>query len=138
MHTPQAMLTPRARQDHLRGKETDDHRLAVYDELTDTGHILSPVCAAVFRLADGSRALEALAAAVARVHPAADTDVVRLALAELHARDLLDGPVGEPDSATTRRRALRRVAAAGAGAAVLPLIESVAHPGREAAATAPA
>ncbi|MEV5751468.1 hypothetical protein AB0L00_26905 [Actinoallomurus sp. NPDC052308] len=116
---------PLARYDGLRVKETGDGRLAVYDEATDQGHVLSPVCAAVFRLADGTRSLTDLTAAVAQTHPTADSDLIRLALAELHTSGLLDVPLSEPDNTLSRRHALRRFAAVGAAAAAVPLISSL-------------
>ncbi|MFJ3214882.1 hypothetical protein ACIPLC_03025 [Kitasatospora sp. NPDC086801] len=91
-----APRVPRAHRDGLRVKELADRRLAVYDEHAQQGHLLSPLCAVVFHLADGTRTLTDLTAAVARTHPAADTAVVRLALAELNTARLLDTAPGEP------------------------------------------
>jgi hypothetical protein len=86
------MNVPRARREGLRVKEITDGRLAVYDEDAEQGHLLSPLCATVFHLADGTRTLADLTTAVTRTHTAADTTTVRLALSELHAARLLDAP----------------------------------------------
>ncbi|MCX4750352.1 hypothetical protein OG455_33405 [Kitasatospora sp. NBC_01287] len=80
---------PRARRDGLRVKELADGRLALYDERAERGHLLSPLCATVHRLADGTRGLTALTSAVAAVHPSADAAVVRLALTELGTAGLV-------------------------------------------------
>lgn len=87
---PDAPNVPRARREGLRVKETVDGRLAVYDEHAEQGHLLSPICAAVFHLADGTRTLDDLATAVARTQAAGADVLVRLALGELHAAQLLD------------------------------------------------
>lgn len=97
------MGIPRARRDGLRVKEIIDGRLAVYNEHAKQGHLLSPVCATVFHLADGTRTLADLTTDVARTHPAADSDVIRLALAELNAAHLLDASPSEPDNTPGRR-----------------------------------
>ncbi|MFJ2193177.1 hypothetical protein ACIOJE_35420 [Kitasatospora sp. NPDC087861] len=83
------MNAPRALRDGLRIKEIADGRLAVYDERAEQGHLLGPLSAAVYRLADGTRTLADLAAAVTRAHPGADLATVRLALTELDAAGLV-------------------------------------------------
>ncbi|WP_329560468.1 hypothetical protein [Kitasatospora sp. NBC_01266] len=84
------MTAPRAHRDGLRVKEIADGRLAVYDENAEQGHLLSPLCAAVYHLADGTRTLTDLSTALTRTHPPADATLVRRALAELNAAGLLD------------------------------------------------
>ncbi|MEY9947435.1 hypothetical protein [Kitasatospora sp. GAS1066B] len=86
------MNIPRARREGLRVKEITDGRLAIYDEDAEQGHLLSPLCAIVFHLADGTRALADLTTAVTRTHAAVDTAVIRLALSELYVAHLLDAP----------------------------------------------
>ncbi|MFB7504270.1 hypothetical protein [Streptomyces broussonetiae] len=103
------MSLPRARRDGLRVKETTDGRLAVYDEHAEQGHLLSPLCATVFHLADGHRTLTDLTTAATRAHPTADTTVLRLALTELNTAHLLDNPPSEPDN--TPQPALRHIPA---------------------------
>ncbi|WP_328471219.1 hypothetical protein [Streptomyces sp. NBC_00448] len=93
------MKSPRARREGLRAKQTADGRLAVYDEHTEQGHLLSPLSATVFHLADGTRTLPDLTAAVTRTHPAADATHVRVALTELDTARLLDVPAQEPGTA---------------------------------------
>lgn len=113
------MNVPRARREGLRAKETTDGRLAVYDEDAEQGHLLSPLCATVFHLADGTRTLADLTTAVRRTHSAVGTTAIRLALSELDAARLLDAPAeagpapwgGSP----VPGRARRGVGADGAG-----------------------
>ncbi|MET9220405.1 hypothetical protein ABZX65_16780 [Streptomyces sp. NPDC003300] len=93
------MNSPQARRDGLRVKSLADGRLAVYDERAEQGHLLGPQSAAVYLLADGTRTLTDLTAAVARVRPPADTAAVRLALGELTAAGLLDTPLETPPGA---------------------------------------
>lgn len=88
------MTAPRALRAGTRIKELADGRLAVYDELAQQGHLLGPLSATVYRLADGRLDLPALTAAVTRTHPDADTATVRLAVTELTATGLLTG--GDP------------------------------------------
>ncbi|GAA1934456.1 hypothetical protein GCM10009738_02890 [Kitasatospora viridis] len=80
----------------MRVLELPDGRLAVYDERAEQGHVLSPLCAVVYRLADGTLPLAGLTAAAARVRPEADTASVELALAALDAAGLVEAP---PDGA---------------------------------------
>ncbi|MFF2144379.1 hypothetical protein [Kitasatospora sp. NPDC058190] len=94
------MSNPRAHRDGLRAKQLADGRLAVYDEHAQQGHLLTPLSAAVFHVADGTRTLTDLTTAVARTHPEADTAVIRLALAELQTAHLLDTPPEEPNNAS--------------------------------------
>ncbi|MDH6129746.1 hypothetical protein [Kitasatospora sp. GP82] len=86
------MNAPRARREGLRVKEITDGRLAVYDEHAEQGHLLSPLCATVFHLADATRTFTDLTTAATRTHAVADTAVIRLALTELHVAHLLDAP----------------------------------------------
>ncbi|MFK0026015.1 hypothetical protein [Streptomyces sp. NPDC090798] len=90
------MNNPRARREGLRAKKTTDGRLAVYDEHTEQGHLLSPLSATVFHLADGTRTLTDLTEAATHTHPTADTTLIRLALTELNTAHLLDTPAQEP------------------------------------------
>ncbi|QIZ00517.1 hypothetical protein HEP87_50420 [Streptomyces sp. S1D4-11] len=91
------MNNPRARREGLRVKEITDGRLAVYDEHAEQGHLLTPLSATVFHLADGTRTLTDLTTAATHTHPAADTSLIRLALTELHTARLLDAPLSEPN-----------------------------------------
>jgi hypothetical protein len=49
----------------------------------EQGHLLGPLTAAVYRLADGTRTLTDLTTTVTRTHPTAGAATIRLALAEL-------------------------------------------------------
>ncbi|MFF2848807.1 hypothetical protein ACFVT5_21135 [Streptomyces sp. NPDC058001] len=104
------MKAPRARREGLRVKTiAQDGRLAVYDEHAEQGHLLSPLCATVFHLTDGTRTLPELTTAVAREHPTADTTLVRHALTELNTARLLDIALGEPDRPRPRDGAVATV-----------------------------
>ncbi|MFJ6738681.1 hypothetical protein ACIQOU_07200 [Streptomyces sp. NPDC091279] len=89
------MRPPRARREGLRVKETVDGRLAVYDEHAEQGHLLGPLSATVFHLADGTRTLPDITEAVTRTHPPTDLAAIRRAFTELETAGLLDVPPGE-------------------------------------------
>lgn len=84
------MSCPRVRTDRLRTSWQEDGGLDVYDELHDSGHVLNPVAAQVYTLADGTRTVPGIAAELtARLAVPADGDLVLLALAELDRAELL-------------------------------------------------
>lgn len=83
------MKNPQARREGLRAKETTDGRLAIYDEHTERGHLLNPLSATVFHLADGTRTLADLTTAATHTHPIADNALVQLVLTELKSARLL-------------------------------------------------
>lgn len=124
-------MRPTARQEDILTSELEDE-LIVYDMQNHKAHNLNRAAAAVWRLCDGRRTVADIAAALRRRSnlPAADEDFVWLALRRLgRARLLLDAPARTPRPASaSRRRLLRRLGAAGAGALVLPLVTSVVVP----------
>jgi hypothetical protein len=121
-----SVRTPLARTDELIIEEVDPEVL-IYDERTHQAHCLAPAVAEVWRVCDGERSPEQLAAELE-----IDSDTVARALDELEACGLLD--VGA-DSGVTRREATTRFAKIGAAGAAAPLIYSVVGPISAAAAT---
>lgn len=135
------MEYPRRRHDVT----TSDHHLAgdqglgllVYDSRNDTGHVLDATTRVVFLGLDGATSREQLAAQVASsTGLPADLELVDLALAELDAAGLL-AEVSPVPGGLSRRSVMARLAVGAAAAAALPLIESVARPGRADAGKAP-
>jgi hypothetical protein len=103
---------PRARNEQVRLEAWLDETL-LSDARHGRQHALRPLAARVHALADGSRRVEDIAAAVAPLAPAGQAlALVELALSELAERDLLVGP--HPPRAVSRRELLRGVGA-GAG-----------------------
>lgn len=100
----------------------------VYDLDARTYHLLHPVAAAVFRAADGTRDVAALADAVgATLGAPVDGATVEAALAGLGDARLLAAPVAAPTS-PGRREALRRLGLAAGGLAAAALVTSIAAP----------
>ena len=116
-----------ARTDKLLIHEIGDE-LVVYDRTNDRAHRLNATAARVWRSLDGERTVADLAALIG-----AEKGVVELALGQLRSAQLL---VGEAP-AVSRRRALRRVAAAAAAGMVLPMVSSIAAPVPQVAESAP-
>ena len=116
---------PKARTRDVVAQPVGDETV-VYDSRAHRYHTLSSTVAAVWRLADGTRDAEQIAARVAEeCGIGAAADATALALEQLAAAGLLE-PGARP--ALDRREALRRLAAAGVGAALLPAMWSIAAP----------
>jgi hypothetical protein len=117
-----------ARRDHLVMSQVGDEVL-VYDETTHAIHRLNPTSHLVWSTCDGTRTLPAIRQ-VAREAIGAEVseDVVRLALGQLAAAELLDGtlPAEMREPGQSRRVMLRRLAIAGGVA--LPVLVSVSAP----------
>ena len=118
---------PLARSEGLVVEELGDEVL-VYDLAVKNAHCLSPTAATVWRRCDGRTPSSALA-----LELGLDQAEIERALDELDGCDLLVSPV-VPGDGLSRRELGLRVTKVAAGAAVLPLILSVAAPA--AAATA--
>ena len=127
---------PRARTDDLVTEELDDE-LLIYDHTNKRGHCLDATATRVWRACDGHSDVSALSEALEL-----DAEVVRRALDELEALELLDtqgvkvvqAGSGNGDG-LTRRQLARRSATVGAGVAAAPLIYSIAVPSSAAAQT---
>ena len=102
--------------------------LVVYDELTDRAHSLNPVAAYVYRHADGTRDLAALASAAStELGIPNDVAIVEEALARLESVELVTGaPPASPGATMARREALRRLGLV--AAAAVPAVTSLAAP----------
>jgi hypothetical protein len=121
---------PRARTDDLVIEQLEDEVL-VYDPTRHRAHCLGSTAARVWRACDGNRDVSALSDTLDL-----SVDVVRRALDELEALDLLDSQgldvVHSSDgnghangNGITRRQFGTRSAAVGAGLATVPLVLSV-------------
>jgi hypothetical protein len=122
-----ATRLPLARSEGLVVEELGDEVL-VYDLSVKNAHCLSPTAASVWRRCDGRTPPPALARDLGL-----DQDQIAQALDELDRADLLVSPVVAGDGLSRRELGLR-VTKVAAGAAVLPLVLSIAAPA--AAATA--
>jgi hypothetical protein len=96
----------------------------VYDTAAHTAHRLTAPAAAVWRLADGTRSIEALAAALrAEGVPDADETLVLAAVDSLEEAGLLTGEPAPEIERMSRRAALAKVATV-----ALPLVASIVVP----------
>jgi hypothetical protein len=128
-------MKPEMRRSGLLLRELVDE-LVVYDSAQHRAHCLNRTAALVFRNADGTRTLDALAHLVDPTGgPEAET-AMRLALEQLASAGLLEGelPVAPALSGMTRREVARRVGIA--AAILLPAVATIVAPTpAEAAAT---
>jgi len=101
--------------------------VVAYDSESERVHALDPLSAAVLRLCDGTTSVEELAASLVALGMQATGDEISQTLVRLETAGIIE--VAEPDSSTiTRRRAIRRVALAGAVGVAVPTIQSVILP----------
>ena len=122
----------RARTKNLRVRRTEDGGVIVYDELTDTGHVLNAATAIVFDACDGFTTIEEMARRVSvRTLLPEDVDLVLVALAELRDNGLLENndPTTQALSSIkpgiSRRLVLQRLALGAAAIAVFPAVLSI-------------
>ena len=121
---------PQARTEELVVSELGGE-LLVYDLRIHEGFCLNGEAARVWQALDGHRTVESLAA-----HIGADVDVVRFALERLAKADLLDGDLpSDIPALMPRRELMRKLLAAGVGAAALPVVMTFAVPTAAAAAS---
>jgi hypothetical protein len=121
-------MTPKARRDGLILQELPDE-LLIYDQKTHRAHCLNASAAAVFRIADGSRSIDAIARdAGASLGASLGEDMVWLALDELAENDLLESPLSRDVPRPTRREVLAVGAASGAAAIMLPVVLAITAP----------
>src|SRR5262245_51113128 len=96
--------------------------LIVYDQARHRCHCLNPLAAFIWHLCDGKTTPEELARRVhAQFADASAIDTVRAALDQLATARLLEGEAPRQPGTTSRRKILKRVAAAA-------LVVSVAAP----------
>jgi hypothetical protein len=123
-------MYPQARQDKIVTEAVGDE-LVVYDELRHRAHRLNAAAATVWRHLDGQHSVADLAALLpAKACNATSEDLVWLALVRFDAAHLLQGPLERrtEDQRSSRRKGLRHLMAAGALAALVPAIITLAVP----------
>jgi hypothetical protein len=113
-------------------RRSDDGGIIVYDELTDTGHVLNAATAIVFDACDGFTTIEEMARRVsARTLLPEDVELVLVALAELRDNGLLENndPTTQALSSIkpgiSRRQVLQRLALGAAAVAIFPTVLSI-------------
>ena len=121
-----------ARTTSILAHEIDDE-LVLYDRDRQQAHRLNPLAARVYELNDGRRSVDDIVAALSRDPAlAADENIVRLALEQLHKAGLLNNA---PPATVDRRDAIKKAAAV-AAAIALPVVISIAAPTPAMAASA--
>ena len=123
----QTPVMPKARRERLFVQDVDDE-LVIYDQNTRKTHRLNPTASLVWQTCDGKKSISDIAAALqARVARPVDEDLVRIALGQLEAANLLEHGLGDPPgSATERRRAFLRKA--GAVSLLMPVVATLPRP----------
>jgi len=108
-----------------------DKEVLVYDRERDKAHCLNPSAAAIWRLCDGKTTTSGLARSLEdETGTRVEERLIWLGLQDLRRSHLLEDTVVWPQQMTTskgmsRREAVRRM---GLGAAILPLVISIAAP----------
>lgn len=124
------MTKPRARRDAVFAEKLAAETI-LYDKAAHRAHSLNQTVGLVWELADGQRSIAEVAAELHReLGVPADESVVLLALQELARCGLLEEPIPAESGPErlSRREVARRLALAGASAAMLPLVASVLAP----------
>lgn len=122
------MQNPCARRNDIFTENLAEETI-LYDKSNHTAHSLNRSLALVWESADGQKSVEDIASVLHReLGIPADRTVVLLALQELAASGLLQEPAQAGPELLTRRQVARRLALAGASAAMLPLVASVLAP----------
>ncbi len=125
----------KARRDGLFVQDVGDE-LVIYDRNTRKAHRLNPTAALVWRACDGETRLADIVEAVQRkLGPAADENLVRIAMGRLAAVHLLEKDLGPSvgEVAESRRAFLRKGAAAGAISLLMPVVVTLPRPSLAAA-----
>lgn len=124
-------MNPQARQDKIVTEAVADE-LVVYDELRHRAHRLNAAAATVWRNLDGQHSVADLAASLqAKLGDEASEEFVWLALVRFEAAHLLQQPLQQRptrDQRLSRRKGLQQVMVAGALAALVPTIITLAVP----------
>jgi hypothetical protein len=124
------MKNPCARRNEIF-TETIAAETIVYDKASHRAHSLNKTVARVWESADGNRSVDEIAGILHReLGVPEDRGMVLLALQELSTAGLLENPAPAETGPTlmSRRQLARRLAMAGATAAVLPLVATVLAP----------
>lgn len=123
-------MNPVAKRDGILHTEIAGE-VVIFDSQQQTYSGLNETAGLVWLHADGTKSVADLAQVVRReIDPAADEDVVWIALQELGAVGLLETDLSrmEHDPSAARRRFLGRVARAGALAALVPAVSTITAP----------
>jgi hypothetical protein len=124
------MTAPCARKNEVVSQKLAEETM-VYDQISHRAHVLNQTLALVWESADGQNSIDEIAQILHRqLGLPADRSVVLLALQELSESGLLQEPVQAEvgPERLTRRHVARRLALAGASAALVPLVTSVLAP----------
>lgn len=121
---------PRARQDGLFVQAVGDE-LVIYDRDARKAHRLNPTAALVWRACDGETRLADIVETIRpKLGPAADENLVRIAMGRLAAAHLFEKDPGQSadEVAESRRAFLRKGAAAGAVSLLMPVVATLPRP----------
>jgi hypothetical protein len=124
------MTAPCARKNEILSQKLVAETM-VYDQVSHRAHVLNQTLSLVWESADGRNSVDEIAQILHRqLGIPADRSVVLLALQELEKSGLLQEPVLAEvgPERHTRRDVARRLALAGASAALIPLVTSVLAP----------
>jgi hypothetical protein len=124
-----SLICPVARKTDLTIEKLPSEMI-VYDRLRNRMHCLNRSTSFIWQRCDGQTKLEEIATQLPEVGLPADLDVVRRALKDLERAHLLEGePAFAGSELPSRRRLVQKLGlAAGAAAAVLPMITSAVAP----------
>ncbi len=122
-------MYPRARQHGLLVDRVGDETI-VFDEERKEAHSLNRMASIVWQHSDGSHSLSQIAAVLTReLQVEANEAIVLYALDKLASVHLLEGiDTTELERPTTRRDAMKRVAAVGVAAVGLPAVLTMTAP----------
>jgi hypothetical protein len=123
-------VLPIARQDGLLTEAVGDE-LVVYDSRCHCGHCLNATAAVVWRACDGQTSIPEIAAALGReLNAPISEEIVWLALQRLERAHLLREGIRRPTHVgqLTRREMTRRLACAGVGALLFPVVSTLTAP----------
>jgi hypothetical protein len=137
IHKGIAPMLPKARTDKITVRQLAEETL-VYDQERNKAHCLNPTSAFIWKHCDGKTPLPKLAALVEKELGIDNGQaVVRLALEQLHSRNLLERPIVPLCGAArlARRDILKKLAVA---AGALPIIMTITAKGARVGASAPA
>jgi hypothetical protein len=124
------MDNPKARRNNLFSERLGDETV-IYDKLHHKAHTLNKTVATIWESAAGDKSVDELAGVLHdELGIPADSGIVLLALEQLEGAGLLETSV-EVEQGTersSRREVARRLALAGASAALVPFVASVLAP----------
>lgn len=126
MQNPQKVANPTARQAGLVIQEMPDEVL-VFDLATDKAHCLNQTAASVWKACDGENSVFNIARILeTESGKPFSEELVRLAIDQLSANDLLCEPMPENFNRQSRRQAIKKIGLA--AVIVLPVVSSLIAP----------